>query len=287
MSAFGTLNKQYDDDNGDPLSNGVIYFYEPGTTTDKTVYTTQALSVAHTQPVSLDANGRQPSIYFSGQAKAVLKTAVGGATVSEYDYIGDAAQATGIADYDDTVSYDANDIIKGDDDLYYMSLVGSNVGNNPTAPSPSYWMLLRFVSEYNASYSYLTNDITISGGRLWMSLQDANQGNTPALGSSFWFDLSSTTRLDTTPQTGSFNAADGVTYLLNGSLTATLPAPAVGKRVGFVDYAGDWATDLPVVARNGTENIQGQPEDMTLDVDNAAIILTYIDATTGWKMVPL
>jgi hypothetical protein len=49
---------QYFDANGDPLASGGICTFEAGTTTLATVYTDSALSVAHPNPVRLNAAGR-------------------------------------------------------------------------------------------------------------------------------------------------------------------------------------------------------------------------------------
>lgn len=46
------------DDNGDPLSGGFVYFYEAGTSTPKTAYTSEDESVALANPATLDADGR-------------------------------------------------------------------------------------------------------------------------------------------------------------------------------------------------------------------------------------
>jgi hypothetical protein len=37
MARFGSIGKQYFDDSGNPLISGKLYFYEPGTTTPKTL----------------------------------------------------------------------------------------------------------------------------------------------------------------------------------------------------------------------------------------------------------
>lgn len=72
MARIG-LFEQYLDDNGDPLASGRLYFYEVGTTTPFTVYSDEAMSVAHSAPVVLDSAGRQPDIFYTGQAKLVIK----------------------------------------------------------------------------------------------------------------------------------------------------------------------------------------------------------------------
>ena len=78
MSRFGTLDTRYLDAAGNPLGGGKIYFYESGTTTAKTTYTTSAQNVANPQPFVLDAGGAQGGgIFFTGQAKAVLRDSLG------------------------------------------------------------------------------------------------------------------------------------------------------------------------------------------------------------------
>ncbi len=72
MARFGEINAQYFDDAGDPLGSGKLYFYESGTTTLKTTYSDINFTIANTNPVILTAAGRQPNIFFDGNAKAIL-----------------------------------------------------------------------------------------------------------------------------------------------------------------------------------------------------------------------
>ena len=74
MARFGHLGQQYSDNNGNPLAGGLIYFYDSGTTTPKDTYSDEAQTVANANPVVLDAYGRQGPIFFSGEARAILKT---------------------------------------------------------------------------------------------------------------------------------------------------------------------------------------------------------------------
>jgi len=93
MARLGDIGRQYFDDNGDPLSGGLVHFYETGTTTEATTYSDEALTTANDNPVELDAAGRQPNIFFAGQLKAVLKTS-GGVIVETRDPVGDAPSAS-------------------------------------------------------------------------------------------------------------------------------------------------------------------------------------------------
>lgn len=66
-------NQRFLDSNGDPLSGGKLYTYDPGTTNDKATYSDAAQTTANTNPVILDANGLMPDIFFSGSIKLVIK----------------------------------------------------------------------------------------------------------------------------------------------------------------------------------------------------------------------
>ena len=76
----GIVNPKFQafDSNGDPLSGGLVYTYESGTTTPKTTYSDRGLSTPNTNPVVLDSRG-EASIYATGLIKLVLKTSAGGA----------------------------------------------------------------------------------------------------------------------------------------------------------------------------------------------------------------
>lgn len=61
LSLFAGAGAQFLDNNGNPLSGGKIYTYQAGTTTPLTTYTTNSGTIAHTNPIVLDAAGRVPS----------------------------------------------------------------------------------------------------------------------------------------------------------------------------------------------------------------------------------
>ena len=72
MARFGEINAQYFDDSGDPLGGGKLYFYESGTTTAKVTFSDINQTIPNPQPVVLTAAGRQPNIFFNGNAKGIL-----------------------------------------------------------------------------------------------------------------------------------------------------------------------------------------------------------------------
>jgi hypothetical protein len=61
------------DTSGNPLAGGLVYTYEAGTSTDKSVYTDQNKATAATNPVVLDAYG-QAVVYGDGAYKFIVKT---------------------------------------------------------------------------------------------------------------------------------------------------------------------------------------------------------------------
>ena len=61
------------DDNGEPLSGGLLYTYEAGTTTPKATYKDLAGAEPNTNPIVLDSAGRAQVRIVSGSYKFVLK----------------------------------------------------------------------------------------------------------------------------------------------------------------------------------------------------------------------
>lgn len=64
------------DSNGDPLSGGLLYTYEPGTTTNKATYSDKDLTTPNANPVVLDSRG-EATVYLDGSTKLLLKTSDG------------------------------------------------------------------------------------------------------------------------------------------------------------------------------------------------------------------
>ncbi len=77
MSNLFTLPSQrVIDSNTDALAGAKLYFYDPGTTDDRTVYSNRTLATPHAQPVVADAGGLFAPIYLpTGTYKVVLKDA--------------------------------------------------------------------------------------------------------------------------------------------------------------------------------------------------------------------
>ena len=90
---------------------------------------------------------------------------------------------------------------------------------------------------------------------------------------------------ETTPQTGSFQAAAGRGYFMNttsGALTLTLPSGSAGAIVAVSDYARTFQTNNLTISPQSGEKIGGVAEDLTLNVNGQALTLVYVDSTKGW-----
>lgn len=74
MARYGFGGDQWFDGNR-PLSGGKLWFYETGVAAAKTTYSDVAMTIENTNPVVLDADGRQGDIFFTGAAKVVIKSA--------------------------------------------------------------------------------------------------------------------------------------------------------------------------------------------------------------------
>ena len=124
-----------DDNTEEPelIAGGALYFYDPGTTTARTVYSDSALTTAHSQPVEADSAGRFPPIYLPvGDFKVVLKDDVGGNTIWTADNVpGKAADADDLT----TALPDTPVLSKVANYTVLAADIGSVINCNPTSAS--------------------------------------------------------------------------------------------------------------------------------------------------------
>lgn len=78
LSPIGGAGAQFFNNDGVPLSGGLMYTYQAGTSTPQATYTTSAGNVTHSNPIVLDAAGRVPTgeiwLLENASYKFVLKT---------------------------------------------------------------------------------------------------------------------------------------------------------------------------------------------------------------------
>jgi hypothetical protein len=185
MARFGSLDTQYFDASGEPLVNGKIYFYESGTTTAKTTYADINNTIPNTNPVLLDASGRQPNIFFEGVAKATL-TNNGDTQIVSRDPVGETATNFG----DEWVSsriYGTNSVVIASDGQYYRSLSAGNQNNNPVTTS-GFWSLLYSV-EWNAGINYGVGATVTYDTLQYQAIQGSNLNHAPNASPTWWVPL--------------------------------------------------------------------------------------------------
>ncbi len=96
LSLLAGAGWQFFDDNGTPLTGGLLYTYEAGTTTPLTTYTDSNGNVANSNPIVLDAAGRVPyQVWLTSSAsyKFILKTSTGVTVWTEDDVFGGVLSA--------------------------------------------------------------------------------------------------------------------------------------------------------------------------------------------------
>lgn len=188
MSRFGGLNTRYFDDNGDPLADGKVYFYESGSLlTAKTTYADVQQTIPNDNPVVLSAGGVLPNVFFSGTANAVL-TDANDVVIESRDPVGATDLDGAFAEWVPQKVYTRRDVVTGSDGRYYLSLANGNIGNNPTSGGAE-WSRVQFIENWNAAANYSEDSIVLSGGQLYASITDDNQGNDPATDAVNWLPL--------------------------------------------------------------------------------------------------
>jgi hypothetical protein len=95
--------QQVRDLNGRAYPGAKAYFYDSGTTTDRSVYTDGALTTRHSQPVLADAQGRFPAVYVTvGQYRFRVVTAQDVSIGVDFDEV-----TGGVAEVDPSGSVEA------------------------------------------------------------------------------------------------------------------------------------------------------------------------------------
>lgn len=86
-------------------------------------------------------------------------------------------------------------------------------------------------------------------------------------------------------KTANYTATSGDKIIVNSTssaITISLPAnPTFGDEISIIDGSANASVNNITVDRN-TRNIDGESEDMILDVDGAAFNIVYYNSTRGW-----
>ena len=72
MARYVDPTPKYTDSGNEPLPNGLLYFFESGTSTQKTTYADVNQTIANPHPLILNGDGSVPNCFYSGAAKVIL-----------------------------------------------------------------------------------------------------------------------------------------------------------------------------------------------------------------------
>ena len=271
MANFNYINpyqKYWLADGVTPNGAGTLTFYENGTTTPINIFSDPQLTVAQTNPYTLDAGGRiAADVYFSGTASVLVEDSSGASIRTDDDQICVITDVPFSAWNSDT-SYSIGDITRGSNGNYYISITNNNLNNDPIS-SATNWSQIVLRGIYNANETYAAGDVVQdSTGDLWKSLQAANTGNTPASSPTYW--RKGVVKNVTTGVTA------GTTQTQAGATETTADIVEVGTCANANDgiqLTSGAVGDERTVINNGAENMQVWPdtgEDINNGTTNAA-----------------
>lgn len=288
----------YDDVNGEPLANGLLYFYESGTNDTKITYADVNESIPNTQPLVLNGNGTVPNCFYTGSAKVVLASSEG-VQIWERDPVM-SIEVSSFGDQWDSVSiYGFNDVVTFNNDLF-ISIIPDNQNNNP-ASDLSAWTQFRLLKLWNANETYSVRDAVIATDfTIYISTVAGNIGNDPTgtgtdwaasgagSGATFAFaDWDSSTNYSV----GSANIVTGsdgnyyISLLINNINNNPISEPTFWKRVQFIedgtingsiDVTGDINIDGVVGLSDGSAALPSltfqSDEDTGLFLENTGVM---------------
>ena len=161
--------------------NGSLRFFISGGNTVLATWKDDAETIANPTIVPVLPNGNVENIFYTGAAK-VLYLDEFGQQYAERDPVGGSSVAAGLSVWDNAVTYDINDLVRGSNGQLYISITSANSGNDPVS-SPASWEEVRFIGVWNTNITYVIGDVVqTSTGNLWKALT-ATAGNDPEVDS--------------------------------------------------------------------------------------------------------
>jgi len=161
--------------------NGSVSFFDSNTNAPKITFKDELETIQNLLTIPVNANGNLPNIFFSGSASVIY--------LDEFDVqyaarnpVGEDTIVGNFSSWSVTVSYDINDIVKGSNGKFYLSLLNGNQGNDPILnPGTNiFWKDVRLLGVFNTTVTYVIGDVVQTvDGRLWRSLVAVNINNDP------------------------------------------------------------------------------------------------------------
>ena len=162
----------------DMKPNGSLRFFKSGTNTTLVTFKDELESIQNPTIVPVLPNGNVQNVFYQGSAKVLFLDEFD-QQYAERDPVGDEVGIGNFTNWVATVVYDENDITKGSDGRFYLSLSNGNQGNDPTL-TPTSWEEIRFIGVWNTNITYAIGDVVqTTNGNLWASIT-ATAGNDPS-----------------------------------------------------------------------------------------------------------
>lgn len=182
---------QFFDGNGDPLVDGWLRFLESGSNnTDKDTYSDVNESIANTNPVQLDAEGRCPNVYGEGEYRVVSYTNdVVSDVPAEQIQLFDPVPGAGLigaefGEWSAVLAYPLGSLVTYDGE-YFVSLSANNLGN--VTSDEQFWQQVDFVYKYNANAAYSQNQVVqFTDSSMYVVLSDTTAGQSPTTHPALW-----------------------------------------------------------------------------------------------------
>ncbi len=184
MSRYIDPTPKYTDASNEPFPNGLLYFYESGTNTQKTTYADINQTIANPHPLVLNGDGSVPNCFYSGAAKVVLADSNDVQQWERDPVVG--SETSSFGDSWDAISvYGLNDVVTFNN-LLYVSIAENNQNNNP-ASAPEFWTQFDLLKRWNVNETYQVRDPVIATDfTIYLSLTANNQGNDPLSSPANW-----------------------------------------------------------------------------------------------------
>lgn len=166
-----SLTQQFDNDSKEPLSGGLLYSIQAGTTsTPQNAYQDSGLSIAYSNPIELDESGRVPQLFFAdGNIKIRLTNSAGVQQFVQDNIlvIGPSSGGGGGGTVDPTTIFQTGDVM-------WLDVDGTRTGwvrdNGRTIGSAASGATERANADTQALFEFLWNTYSntfcaVSGGR--------------------------------------------------------------------------------------------------------------------------
>jgi len=162
--------------------NGSVSFFDSNTNAPKVTFKDELESDNLKNPlvIPVNADGNLPNIFFSGSASVIYLDEFGEQYAAR-NPVGEEVGLGNFSTWSTVVSYDINDIVKGSNGRFYVSLSNANQGNDPTLNpgANQFWKDVRLLGVWNSTFTYSIGDVVQdSTGNLWKALT-ATANNDP------------------------------------------------------------------------------------------------------------